>query len=81
MVYDYEVSWGTRNPPKRTDFCYHELAFRRYETARKMGLDINFVAPGASLAGYSTVHQKGRPSLKTSAMEGTHPTSRHCFKV
>ncbi len=52
MVYDYETYWATRIQPQGHDFLYQELAFRLYEALRKLGLDIDFVAPGASLKGY-----------------------------
>ena len=52
LVYDYETYWATRIQPQGHDFLYQELAFRWYEALRKLGLDIDFVAPGASLKGY-----------------------------
>lgn len=55
MVYDYRSSWLTRIQPQGRDFCYHEMAFRWYEAVRRLGLDVDFVAPGASLDGYGLV--------------------------
>jgi beta-galactosidase len=55
IVYDYESSWHTRIQPQGQDFRYYELVFRWYEAVRKLGLDIDFVAPGASLEGYALV--------------------------
>jgi beta-galactosidase len=52
IVYDYEASWMTRIQPQGQDFRYHEMAFRWYEAARRLGLDIDFVAPGDDLDGY-----------------------------
>ncbi len=55
LVYDYESSWMTRIQPQGQDFRFHELAFRFYEAARSLGLDVDFVEPGASLVGYALV--------------------------
>ncbi len=55
LVYDYESDWITRIQPQGADFRYFELVFRWYEAARRLGLDIDVVRPGASLAGYQLV--------------------------
>ena len=55
IVYDYEASWITRIQPQGKDFDFSELMFRWYEAVRRLGLDVDFVAPGASLAGYKLV--------------------------
>jgi beta-galactosidase len=55
MVYDYEASWVTRIQPQGADFRYYELCFRWYEAVRRLGLDVDFVAPGAALDGYGLV--------------------------
>lgn len=55
LVYDYQASWITRIQPQGADFRYHELAFRWYEAARRLGLDVDIVAPGAPLTGYALV--------------------------
>lgn len=55
IVYDYESSWHTRIQPQGQDFRFYELVFRWYEAARGLGLDVDFVPPGASLKGYALV--------------------------
>jgi beta-galactosidase len=55
IVYDYESSWHTRVQPQAQDFRFYELAFRWYEAVRELGLDVDFVPPGASLTGYKLV--------------------------
>lgn len=55
VVYDYESSWITRIQPQGADFRYYELVFRWYEAVRRLGLDVDFVRPGASLTGYRLV--------------------------
>lgn len=55
IVYDYETYWSLMIQPQGKDFRYEELAFRWYEAVRRLGLDVDFVAPGASLSGYRLV--------------------------
>lgn len=55
LVYDYEAAWVTAIQPQGRDFRYYELAFRWYEAVRRLGLDVDFVPPGASLDGYPLV--------------------------
>lgn len=62
LVFDYETSWITRIQPQGRDFRYTDLVFRWYEAIRRLGLDVDFVRPGASLAGYKAVVV---PSLAT----------------
>ncbi len=67
LVYDYEASWITRIQPQGADFHYHELAFRWYEALRRLGLDVDFVAPGAALAGYQLVVVPSLPYVSEAA--------------
>jgi beta-galactosidase len=67
IVYDYEASWLTRIQPQGQDFCYHELVFRWYEAVRKLGLDVDFVAPGAPLSGYALVLVPSLPVVSEAA--------------
>jgi beta-galactosidase len=55
IVYDYETYWATVIQPQGRDFQYHDLAFRWYEAVRKLGLNVDFVPPGAALDGYKLV--------------------------
>ncbi|HEX9905799.1 MAG TPA: beta-galactosidase [Propylenella sp.] len=55
LVLDYETSWFTRILPQGADFDYAELCFRWYEGVRRLGLDVDIVAPGAGLSGYRAV--------------------------
>lgn len=67
IVYDYEASWLTRIQPQGLDFRYHELVFRWYEAARRLGLDIDFVPPGAPLDGYALVLVPSLPVVSEAA--------------
>ncbi len=55
LVYDYESFWMTQIQPQGADFRYEVAAFRFYEALRKLGLDVDFLAPGKSLEGYKLV--------------------------
>jgi beta-galactosidase len=55
IVYDYEASWITRIQPQGRDFDFSELMFRWYEAVRRLGLDVDFLKPGATLTGYKLV--------------------------
>ena len=67
IVYDYEAHWMTAIQPQGADFRYPELVFRWYEAIRRLGLDVDFVAPGARLdelsscAGALPADRLGRP--------------------
>lgn len=55
IVYDYENHWSAEIQPQGRDFRAEELAFRWYEAARRLGLDIDFVRPGGDLSPYRLV--------------------------
>lgn len=69
LVYDYEAAWVTRIQPQGADFRYHELAFRWYEAVRKLGLDVDFVPPGAVLEGYDLVLVPSLPIVSEAAAQ------------
>ncbi|WP_319411590.1 beta-galactosidase [uncultured Cohaesibacter sp.] len=55
LLFDYHSHWATVIQPQGQDFRYEELAFRWYEAVRRLGQDVDFVPPGASLEGYALV--------------------------
>ncbi|MCM2292452.1 beta-galactosidase [Allorhizobium sp. BGMRC 0089] len=55
ILYDYASHWATAIQPQGKDFRFEELTFRWYEGLRRLGLDVDFVRPGASLDGYRLV--------------------------
>lgn len=55
LVFDYQSYWTTMIQPQGKDFRYEELCFRWYEGLRRLGLDVDFVRPGAALDGYPLV--------------------------
>ncbi len=55
LVFDYEAAWVAGIQPQGADFSYVELCLRWYEAARRCGMDIDIVPPGAPLVGYAAV--------------------------
>jgi beta-galactosidase len=67
IVYDYEAHWITTIQPQGADFRYSELVFRWYEAIRRLGLDVDFVPPGATLESYRLVLVPSLPIVSVSA--------------
>jgi beta-galactosidase len=67
IVYDYEAHWVTAIQPQGADFRYSELVFRWYEAIRRLGLDVDFVPPGANLDNYRLVLAPTLPIVSVSA--------------
>jgi beta-galactosidase len=67
IVYDYEAHWITAIQPHGADFRYPELVFRWYEAIRRLGLDVDFVRPGATLENYRVVLAPSLPVVSDDA--------------
>ena len=67
IVYDYEAHWITAIQPQGADFRYSELVFRWYEAIRRLGVDVDFVPPGATLESYRLVLVPCLPVVSVSA--------------
>lgn len=67
IVYDYEASWITRIQPQGKDFDFSVLMFHWYEAIRRLGMDVDFVPPGANLAGYKLVLVPTMPHVNDAA--------------
>ena len=67
IVYDYEAHWITAIQPHGADFRYSELVFRWYEAIRCLGLDVDFVPPGATLEHYRLVLVPSLPVVSDDA--------------
>ena len=67
IVYDYEAHWITAIQPHGADFRYPELVFRWYEAIRRLGLDVDFVPPGAPLENYRLVLGPSLPIISDDA--------------
>lgn len=55
LIYAYEADWVTDAQPQGKGFSALRLAFEYYIALRKLGLDVDIIAPSASLSGYQMV--------------------------
>ncbi len=53
LVFDYQADWVTKIQPQGAGLSALWAAFACYTSLRELGLDVDIVPPGASLAGYS----------------------------
>jgi beta-galactosidase len=67
LVFDYEAVWISRIQPQGADFNQVELCFRWYEAVRRLGLDVDILAPGADLSGYRMVLVPSLPIVSAAA--------------
>jgi beta-galactosidase len=67
LVFDYAASWILRVQPQGQDFDYAELTYRWYEAARRLGLDVDIVRPGADLNAYKLVLVPSLPYISVEA--------------
>ncbi len=63
LVFSYEADWQFGVQPHAEGFRWLRLAFEVYAALRRLGLDIDIVAPGADLAGYRLVVAPSLPIL------------------
>ena len=75
IVFDYEASWVTRIQPQGRDFDWLHLTMRFYEAARRLGLDVDIVPPGAPLAGYRLVLVPCLPIVSDAAAAALRETA------
>jgi beta-galactosidase len=55
MVIDHESDWLSQIEQQGRGYDYQAIVSAWYGAVRRLGLDVDFVAPGADLAGYSLV--------------------------
>jgi beta-galactosidase len=55
LIYAYEADWVTDAQPQGKGFSALRLAFEYYSALRKLGLDVDIVAPNTALDGYQMV--------------------------
>ncbi|GAB0117889.1 beta-galactosidase [Acidisoma sp. 7E03] len=67
LLFDYEAGWITDVQPQGADFRYMDLVFQWYSALRRLGLDVDIVPPGASLAGYRFVAAPSLPHVNEAA--------------
>lgn len=55
LVFDYQSDWVTDIQPQGRGFSALRAAFEQYSALRRLGLDVDIVAPAADLSGYRMV--------------------------
>lgn len=55
MVFDFSAHWMVQILPHGADMSYFGLLFEQYSALRRLGLDVDIVAPDAALDGYRLV--------------------------
>jgi beta-galactosidase len=69
LVYDYEAAWLYAIQPQGYTWDYTGLALNFYHALRGLGLDVDFVRPGASLEGYRLVVVPSLPIVEDAMLE------------
>jgi beta-galactosidase len=64
LIYDYEASWLFETQPHGAGWNYTVLCMHFYTALRELGLDVDFVRPGADLSGYKLVVAPSLPILR-----------------
>ncbi len=68
LIFDYEAAWILKIQPHGAEFQYSELVMRFYTALRRLGMDVDFVAPRSPLAGYRLVVAPTLPNVSEEAM-------------
>ena len=68
LVFDYEAAWVAAIQPQGRDFAYIELVHAWHGAARRHGLDVDIVAPGAPLDSYALVLVPSLPIVTETAL-------------
>ncbi len=69
LIYDYEASWLFEIQPHGAGWSYAALCMHFYTALRKLGLNVDFVRPGANLSGYRLVVAPSLPILREQTLE------------
>lgn len=72
LVFDYQAQWLFEIQPQGADFRYFELVLNFYEAARRLGWDVDVVAPGADVSGYVLVLAPSLPFLTDAQAQALH---------
>ena len=63
IVFDYEAAWMHAIQPQGRGFSYLALVFAWYTALRRLGVDIDIVAPGSDLSAYRAVFVPSLPHI------------------
>jgi beta-galactosidase len=73
LVFSYESDWVITAQPQGANFKYLDLAFAMYSALRRLGLNIDIVAPDADLDGYAMIVVPTMPILDPVLAAGKVP--------
>ncbi|ULR40229.1 beta-galactosidase [Thermus sp. NEB1569] len=69
LVYDPEAAWVYEIQPQGAEWSYLDLVYLFYSALRRLGLDVDFVPPGASLKGYALIVVPSLPIVRGEALK------------
>ena len=69
LLFSYESEWVTNAQPQGAGFSALRLAFETYTALRRLGLDVDIVAPGSALDAYQMVVLPCMPILPDGLVE------------
>jgi beta-galactosidase len=69
LIFSYEAAWLFETQPQGASFNYLELVFGWYSALRRLGLDIDIVAPDADLSSYRLVVAPSLPIVDAALVE------------
>jgi beta-galactosidase len=69
LVFSYEADWHFGIQPHAKGFRWLQLAFEMYSALRRLGLDVDIVAPDADFSGYALVVAPSLPILDDATLD------------
>lgn len=69
LVFDYEADWVLSIQPQGREVSYKMEVLRWYGAARRLGFDVDIVAPGQDLSGYGLVLVPALPIVREAARQ------------
>jgi beta-galactosidase len=69
LVFDYEAAWMHQIQPQGRSFSYLALVFTWYSTLRRLGVDVDILAPGTDLTPYRAVFVPSLPYINERAVK------------
>ncbi len=73
LIFSYEADWVIATQPQGANFNYLALVMTFYTALRRLGLDIDIVAPDADVSGYAMVVAPTLPILDAEIVATTVP--------
>jgi len=77
LIYDYESKWLFDIQPQGAAWHYEKLCFMFYTALRRMGFNIDIIAPNADLTGYKFVTAPSLPILPDDILSRAKQAGAH----